>query len=196
MGVSEQFRAIHPRPKDFQSARGKAGAGSPNHTHIKPEREKNAMKRHSDSQFKPSRFRAAIAIICWSLCALSAASGATITVTSTSDSGPGSLRQAIKDAAAGDTINFSLPANGIINLTTDELLIDKSLTITGPGANTLRVQNGANFRVFEIIQPAVNVSISGLSIAHGVADFGGGIVCYSVNLTVASCTISQNSAGF
>ncbi|MFL6590298.1 MAG: choice-of-anchor Q domain-containing protein, partial [Chthoniobacterales bacterium] len=154
------------------------------------------MKRHSDSQFKPSRFRAAIAIICWSLCALSAASGATITVTSTSDSGPGSLRQAIKDAAAGDTINFSVPANGIINLTTNELLIDKSLTITGPGANTLRVQNGANFRVFEIIQPAVNVSISGLSIAHGVADFGGGIVCYSVNLTVASCTISQNSAGF
>ena len=35
--------------------------------------------------------------------------GATITVTSLDDSGPGSLRQAIADAAPGDTIDFTSP---------------------------------------------------------------------------------------
>ncbi len=41
--------------------------------------------------------------------------GATLTVTNTSDSGPGSLRQAILDANAGsggDTIAFNLPKSG------------------------------------------------------------------------------------
>ena len=51
-----------------------------------------------------------------------------LTVTSSADSGAGTLRQAILDAAAGDTINF---AAGItpITLTSAELLINKSLTI-------------------------------------------------------------------
>ncbi len=65
----------------------------------------------------------------------------TLTVTNPSDGpepGPaGSLRRAISDAGSGDTINFSLPANSTVKLTTGELLIDKNLTISGPGANLL-----------------------------------------------------------
>ncbi len=53
---------------------------------------------------------------------------ATITVTSAADSGPGTLRQAILDAASGDTINFSLPSGTTeITLTSNELLINRSL---------------------------------------------------------------------
>ena len=48
---------------------------------------------------------------------LSLSSGATLTVTSTGDSGSGSLRQAIADAAADDTINFELPSPGGFSLT-------------------------------------------------------------------------------
>ena len=65
-------------------------------------------------------------------------------------------REAIRDAGSGDTINFSLPANSVINLTTDELVIDKSLTIAGPGANLLTVRHAdfsqvsKNFRIFDI----------------------------------------------
>src|SRR6266404_2173826 len=68
------------------------------------------------------------------LLSAAAAQAATLTVTSGADSGTGTLRQAILDASAGDTINF---AAGIttINLTSSELLIDKNLTINGPGAN-------------------------------------------------------------
>jgi hypothetical protein len=42
---------------------------------------------------------------------------ATITVTNTNDSGPGSLRDAIANASSGDTINFSLTYPATITLT-------------------------------------------------------------------------------
>src|SRR3954447_11991866 len=88
------------------------------------------------------------------------AGAATLTVTSTADAGgtcPGAsctLRQAIASAVSGDTITFSLPSNSSITLTSGELLIDKSLTISGPGANLLSVQRStdsgtAEFRIFE-----------------------------------------------
>ncbi|HEU0208269.1 MAG TPA: hypothetical protein VFQ78_04745 [Candidatus Udaeobacter sp.] len=49
---------------------------------------------------------------------------ATITVTNTNDSGPGSLRQALADADDGDTITFdSALAGQTITLTTTELAI-------------------------------------------------------------------------
>ena len=60
---------------------------------------------------------------------------ATITVTNTNDSGAGSLRQAIADANDGDTIDFSV--SGTITLTTDQLLVEKSINISGPGSNNL-----------------------------------------------------------
>src|SRR6266481_2612234 len=61
---------------------------------------------------------------------------ATITVVNGNDSGPGSLRQAILNASSSDTINFA-PSVTTVNLTSGELVIDKNLTITGPGANRL-----------------------------------------------------------
>jgi hypothetical protein len=121
---------------------------------------------------------------------------ATLTVNSTADNGMGSLRQAISDAASGDTITFSLPANSAITLTSDELFIDKNLTINGPGANLLSVQRSAsagNFRIFEIHSGNV-VAISGLTIANG-NDIGGGI-SNSGTLTLTNATISGNSAPY
>src|SRR6266567_1041474 len=53
----------------------------------------------------------------------------TITVTNGNDSGPGSLRQALADANDGDTINFD-PSVNIVTLTTAELVITKSITIS------------------------------------------------------------------
>src|SRR6266571_8497374 len=89
------------------------------------------------------------------------ASAATITVINTSDSGAGSLRQAISDSSSGDTINFDSSLNGqTITLTSGELLIDENLTITGPGANLLAVNGNAADRVFEIIS-GIDVTISG-----------------------------------
>ncbi|HEV2716511.1 MAG TPA: hypothetical protein VGU64_14715, partial [Terriglobales bacterium] len=52
-----------------------------------------------------------------------------ITVTNGNDSGPGSLRQAIADAQDGDTINFD-PSVNVVTLTTAELSISQSITIS------------------------------------------------------------------
>src|SRR5437773_5841747 len=126
---------------------------------------------------------------------------ATITVTSSNDNGPGSLRQAILDASPGDTINFA-PSVTTVTLTSGELVIYKNLTITGPGANRLTVQrsppNGPYFRIFRISLSAVTVSISGITISHGFVlystDGGGGILSAGV-LTLTDCTISHNNSG-
>src|SRR6185312_11683500 len=50
-----------------------------------------------------------------------------------------SLRQAITAATAGDTIAFAPGLASPINLSQGELLIDKALTIAGPGATGLTV---------------------------------------------------------
>jgi hypothetical protein len=122
----------------------------------------------------------------------------TITVTNTNDSGPGSLRQALADANYGDTIDFAV--TGTIGLTSGELLVDKSVTISGPGADNLAVNGNAKSRVF-YIGPGVTVSISDLTITNGNAsgggfpDFdGGGIYNDHAILTLTSCAISSNFA--
>jgi hypothetical protein len=87
-----------------------------------------------------------------------------ITVTNTNDTGPGSLRQALVDANNGDTINFTV--TGTIGLTTGELLVDKSITISGSGAEMLAVNGDGNSPVFHIA-PGETVTISGLTITNG-----------------------------
>jgi hypothetical protein len=119
-----------------------------------------------------------------------------ITVTNTNDSGPGSLRQALADVNDGDTINFAV--TGTIGLTSGELLVSRSITISGPGATNLGVNANAKSRVFHIA-PGKTVAISALTITNGYANNqpvldGGGIYNDHATLTVGNCTISNNSA--
>jgi hypothetical protein len=122
---------------------------------------------------------------------------ATITVTNGNDSGAGSLRQAIIAASPGDTINFA-PSVTTVTLTSDELVIDKNLTITGPGANPLTVTASYSdfvyFRIFNISSSTVTVSISGITISNGYepnGPGGGGILSAGV-LRLTNCAISDN----
>ena len=111
------------------------------------------------------------------------------------------MRQAIVDASPGDTINFA-PSVTTVNLTSDELLIDKNLTITGPFADHVVVRRSTNstpFRIFEIYS-TFTVSISRLTISNGSVvgglgsdGVGGGIRSAGV-LTLSDCTISANQA--
>jgi hypothetical protein len=126
----------------------------------------------------------------------------TITVTNGGDNGPGTLRQAIADAVPGDTINFAADITAI-NLTSVELLINKNLTISGPGAKLLIIQRAANassaFRIFNIAAGNFNVAISGLTIASGVnfqSPGGGGLLINSGNtVTITNITVSGNQSG-
>ena len=78
------------------------------------------------------------------------ARAATIAVTNTNDSGAGSLRQAIADAASGDTITFAPSVTGPIILTRGELPITTSLTIDGPASGRQAIDGSHLSRVFEV----------------------------------------------
>ena len=128
--------------------------------------------------------------------ALASVDAATITVTTAGDSGPGSLRQALADATDGDTIQFDPALNGqTIALTSGELVIDKNITISGPGPQMLDVSGPfQGFRVFHVL-PNHIVMIEGLTISGGFPDtgFGGGIYNDDATLTIVDSTVSNNS---
>jgi hypothetical protein len=115
---------------------------------------------------------------------------ATITVTNLNDSGPGSLRQAIIDASPGDTINFSV--TGTITLTSGELVINKTLTISGPGASQLTISGNNASRVFNI--SSVTATISGLTITNGATTGSGGGIRNYGNTTLTNCTVNGNTS--
>jgi hypothetical protein len=122
-----------------------------------------------------------------------------ITVTNTNDSGTGSLRQALADANNGDAIDFDLSLKGhTISLTSAELVINKSITISGFGPNLLvvsRAQNAPAFRIFNVAA-GLTVVIQGLTISNGSAPqfgCGGGILNAASTLSVMNCTVSGNS---
>jgi predicted outer membrane repeat protein len=120
----------------------------------------------------------------------------TLTVTNNLDSGAGSLRAEIAAARNGDTVVFAPALNGqTITLTSGELLIKNTMTITGPGAGNLSVSGNHASRVFELGRQAHSVALSGLTISNGVSGLGGGIFLQGGSaLTVTNCTLSGNTA--
>jgi hypothetical protein len=144
-----------------------------------------------------TRFLATWLLLLWAMVITAPAD--IITVINTNDSGFGSLRQALVEANHGDTIDFDPALNGhTILLTTAELVIDKSITISGPGANLLaasRAQGAPAFSIFHV-GAGLTVVIQGLTISNGSAlqfGCGGGILIDGSTLTVTDCTVSNNS---
>jgi hypothetical protein len=123
------------------------------------------------------------------------------------DSGAGSLRQLIRDAPDGAVIDIEPCAAVAVTLTSGELLIDKSLTLNGPGAGLLTVQRSAaqdtpEFRIFEIAA-GKTVNLFGMTISNGKATnfdngilYGGGIYNAGGTVNVSDSIISGNSIFF
>jgi hypothetical protein len=155
---------------------------------------KTLMSQHI---FNSNTCRILFATCLSALCLIAlSAEAATIIVMNAADSGTGSLREALADANDGDTINFDASLN-YIGLLSGELVVDKSVTISGSGEANLMVVGNQRVRVFHITN-GVTVSISGLSIRLGWSDDGGGgggILNDHSTLTVSNCMIWGNLAG-
>lgn len=114
---------------------------------------------------------------------------ATVVVGNLSDSGVGSLRQAIAAANPGDTIAFAPGLTGTIPLGSS-LVIDRSLIIEGnPG---IVLDGGNSVRVL-MVNSAVQANLNHLAIQRGLANDGGGIHSLGT-LTLNDCTVRDNHA--
>ena len=117
-------------------------------------------------------------------------------VTSAADRGAGSLREAIANAAAGETITFSPNLSGQTIPLQAELTISKNLTIDGKDAPEITLSGRGNSRVFNINQAGVDVALRNLIIADGKAGgdgVGGGIRMEArTTLRVENSTLRNN----
>ena len=124
-----------------------------------------------------------------------------VAVTTTADSGLGSLRNALTKVCTGGTINFSVTTPATLTLTSGELPITRSMTITGPGASSLAVSGNNASRVFNV-SAGVNAVIAGVTITKGStpgaacpASCGAGV--YNAGtLTLTNTVVSGNISGF
>ncbi|MBX3010724.1 MAG: hypothetical protein KF832_04420 [Caldilineaceae bacterium] len=130
-------------------------------------------------------------------------------VTNTDNSGVGSLRQAIADAAPGDVITFDSSLSGQTIVLSGTLVLDKDVTIDGSGVDDrVTLSGGDIFRVITVTTGA-EVAISKLVIAHGRVEgptqppippkpltdgIGGGLVNNGI-LTIVEVTFAHNQAG-
>ena len=126
---------------------------------------------------------------------------ATITVTNNLDSGSGSLRQAVLNAAPGNRIVFN-PAtfNHAVTITLNsQIEISKSLTIDGATSNvvTPTLSGGDITRTLQI-DPGVNVTLKRLRITNGrcAGCPGGGIYNQgTLSLTLSTLVSNTTTAG-
>ena len=131
------------------------------------------------------------------------------TVTTSADSGAGSLRQWLVDANAGDRI--LIPAErGTITLTSGELVVTKSLTIRGAGRAVTVVNGNDATRVIRV--DAGSLTLEELTLDDGRVtspssfEGGAGVAIFSTgaadrltltNVTVRDCDVTgdKNAAG-
>src|SRR4051794_22777900 len=120
-----------------------------------------------------------------------AASAGTITVTSKADSGPGSIRQALVAANAGDTI--LVPA-GTYAVTSAGLNVNKGITLRGAGARSTILRADANNRVLGL-GSATLVTIEDLTVTNGSENPGGGILSNSPLTLDGVALVGNNASG-
>jgi trimeric autotransporter adhesin len=136
---------------------------------------------------------------------LSVGPTATLVVNSLADPGDGTcnarectLREAIKDSRSS-AINFAPGLSGVITLARPTagggtLLIDKQLSIAGPGAGITiqRRSTDPGFRILNVGAHGV-VNLTNLTLRNGKTDLGGAGLINFGSLTLVRCTIAGNS---
>jgi CSLREA domain-containing protein len=136
------------------------------------------------------------------------ASADVFTVNTTLDGGDGvcqgvaagdcTLRDAITDAANGDTVN--VPAGNYLLTVASDLLLDANMTVVGAGARQTIIDAGNDTRVIRVASPATSVSVSGVTLTNGNGVGGnngnGGalLVLASTSLTLTDSAVTNSES--
>lgn len=121
-----------------------------------------------------------------------------LTVTSTADSGLGSLRDIVACASSGDVITFDPAINTMsIDLSTGHIEIDKSLTIKGNGiTNTIVDGSAMDLERLFFVKIGNTVHFEDMTFQNGgsaaYAGFGGAIYTRG-NTSILSCKFTGNN---
>src|SRR5581483_8787263 len=122
---------------------------------------------------------------------------APLLVTNNSDSGSGSLRQAVLNAGTmggQNVITFTNTLSGqTILLTNGQIELGGNLAIDASALpNGIQLNGNASSRVFQVDNGA-SVLLNSLTITNASSAFGGGVINYGT-LTVKNCTFAGNQA--
>jgi hypothetical protein len=152
------------------------------------------MKTHTHSKGLLSHAVRTLAVGLTLGASLTHASAKTYTVKNLDDAGNGSLRSVLLKLESShdgsNTITFKSGLNGIITLASPLPAIEKSVSITGPGANKIKVTafNGGAFNVVAGV-----VSLSGLTIEGRGNDASAVVRNQFAVLTIEECVITGKS---
>ncbi|MFZ5922351.1 MAG: choice-of-anchor Q domain-containing protein [Chloroflexota bacterium] len=123
------------------------------------------------------------------------AAAATLIVTNTNDSGPGSLRQTIVSVAPGDTITFDPSLSGQTILLNSVLIIYVSiLTIDASDLDAPIQLSGGDTTGILLVNAGQTITLDALEFVHGNFTGSGGAITNSGTLTIINSTFSNNTA--
>ena len=120
---------------------------------------------------------------------------ATFLVSSTADSGPETLRQAILDAnATGGDDTIEITATGTIVLSSPLPMIADNTVLNGTGTNQVTISGNNAVQIFSTKSGTTNV-FNGVSISRGLAtnDKQGAGISNAGDLTLMNCAVEDNT---
>ena len=115
-------------------------------------------------------------------------------VTSSADSGAGTLRSLVNVVPANTTITFDPALNGQTLALVSTIIVPVKMTIVGPGASNFTIDGGGTVQMFNI---KASSTLSGFTFNHGYAAGGGAAIVAgpaATTLTVDSSVFNNNYA--
>ena len=117
-----------------------------------------------------------------------------ITVSSTADSGTGSLRQAVADVCNADTIVFSVPTASTITLSSGEISIGSNMKIHGLDINSFVISGNNTGRIFNVAT-GKSLTLQNMKLINATSTTNGGAIYNQGSLFLKNVQFQNTTQG-